>query len=73
MKPFEYIEPSTLKEATHLLFDHGKKAQVLAGGVHLVPKMRKGEVEMEYLVNIQKIPVWTMSSPRGKRALNLEP
>jgi CO/xanthine dehydrogenase FAD-binding subunit len=55
MEPFEYIEPSTLKEETQLLFDHGGNARVLAGSVHLVPKMRKGEIKMECLVNIWKI------------------
>jgi carbon-monoxide dehydrogenase medium subunit len=69
MKPFEYIEPSTLKEATQLLFDYGKKARVLAGGVHLVPKMRKGEIETEYLVNIQRIPGLEYIEPDGKKGV----
>lgn len=69
MKPFEYIEPSTLKEATRLLFDHGGKAKVLAGGVHLVPKIRKGEIKLECLVNIQKIPGLDYVKPDGKRGL----
>jgi len=69
MKPFEYLEPSTVKEATQLLSDYGEKAQVLAGGVHLVPKMRKGEIEMEYLVNIQRIPGLDYVEPEGKQGL----
>jgi len=69
MKDFEYIEPSTLKEATQLLFDRAGKAQVLAGGVHLVPKMRKGEIKLECLVNIQKIPGLDYVKPDGKRGL----
>ncbi len=69
MKPFEYFEPGTLKEATKLLFDHGGKAKVLAGGVHLVPKIRKGEIKLECLVNIQKIPGLDYIKPDRKRGL----
>jgi len=56
MKPFEYFEPSTVGEATRLLSNHGKNAQILAGGIDLIPRMRKGEIKTRYVVNIQKIP-----------------
>ncbi len=35
---------------------YGEKAQILAGGIDLIPRMRKGDIETEYVVNIQKIP-----------------
>ena len=56
MKPFEYFEPTTVREATELLSTYGGKAGILAGGIDLIPRMRKGEIEAEYVVNLQKIP-----------------
>ena len=56
MKPFEYFEANTVKEATQLLSNYGEKAQILAGGIDLIPRIRKGDIKAEYVVNIQKIP-----------------
>ena len=56
LKPFDYYEPTTVKEAVKLLSTHGEKAQVLAGGIDLIPRMRKGAIKADYLVNIQNIP-----------------
>jgi len=56
MDPFEYFEPRTVEEATRLLFHFGKKARILAGGIDLIPRMQKGDIEVECVVNIQKIP-----------------
>jgi carbon-monoxide dehydrogenase medium subunit len=56
LKPFDYFEPGTVKEAAQFLTTHGGKAQVLAGGIDLIPRMRIGKKEADYLVNIRKIP-----------------
>jgi CO/xanthine dehydrogenase FAD-binding subunit len=56
MKPFEYFEPRTLGEATQFLSNYSEKARILAGGIDLIPRMRKGDLDTEYVVNIQKIP-----------------
>jgi len=56
MKPFEYFEPRTVGEATQILSNYGEKARILAGGIDLVPRMQKGEIQAEYMVNIEKIP-----------------
>jgi len=56
MKLFDYLEPGTIGEATQLLYDCGEKPRILAGGIHLIPRMRKGEIEAEYVIDIQKIP-----------------
>jgi carbon-monoxide dehydrogenase medium subunit len=56
VKPFEYFEPRTVREATELLSTFREKARILAGGIDLIPRMRKGEIETEFVVNIQKIP-----------------
>lgn len=69
MKPFEYSEPSTIAEATQLLSKYGEKAQILAGGIDLIPRIRKGKIKTEYVVNIQKIPGLEYIEPTGKKGL----
>ncbi|MDB4444651.1 xanthine dehydrogenase family protein subunit M [bacterium] len=56
LKPFDYFEPGTVQEALEILSIHDKKAKVLAGGIDLIPRMRKGKINADYVVNIQKIP-----------------
>ena len=41
MKAFDYFEPKTIAEATQLLSEYNGGAKVLAGGVDLLPRMRK--------------------------------
>jgi carbon-monoxide dehydrogenase medium subunit len=55
MRAFEYFEPKTVGDATKFLLDHGETARILAGGVDLIPRMRKEEFETDYVVNIQRI------------------
>lgn len=57
MKPFEYFEPKTVVETIQILTCHGEKARIMAGGVDLVPRLRRGEFESGgCVVNIQKVP-----------------
>ena len=63
LKPFDYFEPSTVKEAVALL-SKKSKAQILSGGVDLIPRMRNGKIKANTLINIQKIA--------GLSALSLE-
>ena len=69
MKPFEYFEPRTVTEATRLLSNYGKKAQILAGGIDLIPRIRKGDIKPEYLVNIQKVTGLDYIKPDGKKGI----
>lgn len=69
LKPFDYFEPVTVKEAVQLLSTHAEKAQVLAGGVDLIPRMRKGTIKTDYLVNIQKIPSLEYVKDSGAKGL----
>lgn len=55
LKPFEYFEPNTIQETTELLDKYGEKAQILAGGIDLIPRLRDASLEAEYVINIQKI------------------
>jgi len=56
LKPFDYFEPTTIKEAVQLLSKYGTKAKVLAGGVDLVARMRRRQVKPQYVVSILRIP-----------------
>lgn len=67
MKPFEYFEPRTVPEATKLLSNYGGKARILAGGIDLIPRMRKGGVKPEYVINIQKVTGLEYIGPEGKK------
>src|SRR4030042_6316053 len=69
MKPFEYFEPSTVEEATQLLSNYGEKAQILAGGIDLIPRMRKEDIKAEYVIHIQNIPDLDYIGPDGKQGL----
>lgn len=53
---FQYFEPRALEKAVEILAMRGTRAKVLAGGVDLVPSMRRCEIKPEYVVNIQRIP-----------------
>jgi len=55
LKPFDYYEAATVKEAVELLSLHGEKAQVLAGGIDLIPRMREEKIKTDFIVNIQNI------------------
>jgi len=56
MKAFDYFEPKIVAEATKYLLDYGETARVLAGGVDLIPRMRKEDFKTDCVVNIQRIP-----------------
>jgi len=80
LKPFDYFEPGTVKEAAQLLSTREGKARVLAGGIDLIPRMRIGKKEADCLVNIQKIPGleaieahWLFSIPFEKIDIVIHP
>ncbi len=52
----DYVAPSSLKEALHLLKKYKDKAKLLAGGTDLVPKMKKRMVKAELLIDLNRIP-----------------
>ncbi|MBK6862105.1 MAG: xanthine dehydrogenase family protein subunit M [Ideonella sp.] len=56
MRPFEYLEPSTLDEAVALLERGNGSACVLAGGTDLLVQMREHVRRPEQVINIKKIP-----------------
>lgn len=52
---FEYREPTSIAETTALLAAYGDDANVLAGGVNLMPRMRAGRAKAGCVVNIQRV------------------
>ena len=55
MRPFEYLEARTLRQAITLLQRHGDKARIVAGGTDFLVRWRQGLWSPEYVVNIQRV------------------
>src|SRR3972149_1605289 len=56
MKPFEYLEPTTVSEACALLKKGGAEARVVAGGALMTILMKQGLLQPKTLINIKRIP-----------------
>jgi carbon-monoxide dehydrogenase medium subunit len=55
LKPFKYLEPSTVKEACALLSKYGENAKILAGGQSIILLLRQGLIAPEYIINIKNL------------------
>ncbi len=53
---FDYYEPATLAEAIGLLISYDDKAQIMAGGTHLLVMMKDERATPQALVNLSRIP-----------------
>jgi carbon-monoxide dehydrogenase medium subunit len=71
LKPFEFFEPKSVKEALSALSKWGSKARVLAGGVTLVDDMRRRVVTPECVVSMQSIPGIDYIKRDGKSGLKI--
>jgi carbon-monoxide dehydrogenase medium subunit len=56
VQEFEYLEPTTIDEATLLLAKYGEKARIMAGGTDLLVQMKMERRSPQYVINISKIP-----------------
>lgn len=56
LRKFEYIEPSSVRDASQFMAEHPEDARIYAGGTSLLLLMKQGIVRPAYLVNIKKIP-----------------
>lgn len=63
----EYMAPSSLKEACHLLKEYQNKARLLAGGTDLIPKMKKRAITAEIIIDLNRISGLTGIEIRGDR------
>lgn len=55
LNKFEYLAPSTIEEAVSLLDEYGEKAEVIAGGTDLIPKLKEKELSPDYMIDVSKI------------------
>ena len=55
-RSFEYLRPSSVKEAIGFLEDYGEEARVLAGGQSLIPIMKLRLASPHVLIDIGRIP-----------------
>ncbi len=53
---FNYLEPTSIKEAVSILSKYGGEAKALAGGTDLLVQIRNKAIEVEYVVDIGYIP-----------------
>jgi CO/xanthine dehydrogenase FAD-binding subunit len=53
---FDYHAPKNLEEAVRLLEEYGEKAQILAGGTDLIPKIKQRILEPKHVINLKAIP-----------------
>jgi len=63
----EYMAPSSLKEAFHLLKEYQSEARLLAGGTDLIPKMKKRAITAEIIIDLNRIPGLAGIEIRGDR------
>ena len=56
MKPFRYVEPATLAEASALLLQHAGRASLLAGGTDLLVEIKEQLRSPEIVINIKNLP-----------------
>lgn len=56
LRSFEYLEPSSLREACQMMASQPDDARLYAGGTSLLLLMKQGMIRPSYLVNIKKIP-----------------
>jgi carbon-monoxide dehydrogenase medium subunit len=56
MKKFDYLRPQTLEEALSLLNQHGKKAELIAGGTDVIVMIKQKATAPEFLISLQGIP-----------------
>lgn len=56
MQEFEYVAPTTLREAVRLMADKGSQTKALAGGTDVLVQLRGGRFRIDRLVDVKKIP-----------------
>jgi CO/xanthine dehydrogenase FAD-binding subunit len=55
LRKFEFMNPSSLMEAVHLLEGHKGKSKLIAGGTDLIVQMKEKRVAPEVLINLGEV------------------
>jgi CO/xanthine dehydrogenase FAD-binding subunit len=69
-KPFQYLRPTTLREALEMKAQHGLKAKCWAGGTDLVLMWRRNEANPEYCLDLTFLPELRYIEP-GKNEVRI--
>ena len=56
MRPFEYIEPSSIPETVAILARFGARARVLAGGTDVLTALKEDWERPEWIISLGRIP-----------------
>ena len=56
MKPFDFLEPSSISEICSLLSQYNEDAKVIAGGTDLLVSMKKRITTPKYIIGMKHIP-----------------
>jgi carbon-monoxide dehydrogenase medium subunit len=71
LRPFEYFEPTTVAEVVDTLSKQKGKGMVLAGGMDLVPKMRRRDLSVDYLISLNRVKGLDYVKGDGKTGLKI--
>ena len=55
MRRFEFYAPKSLGEAVRFLSEKGSRTGIIAGGTDLIPKLRKGVSQPDFVLNLLEI------------------
>ena len=55
MRRFEFYSPQSLGEALRFLSEKGDRARVIAGGTDLIPRLREGVSQSDFVLNVLEI------------------
>lgn len=53
--PIEYHRPEDMAEAIAMMGEFGDDGRVMAGGQSLIPRLRRGQVDVRHLIDIRRI------------------
>jgi carbon-monoxide dehydrogenase medium subunit len=56
VRPFRYVNATTIDDVVSVLSEHGPKARCLAGGTDLLAQTRVGRYELDVLVDVKGVP-----------------
>jgi len=56
VRSYEYLKPTSLKEALELLGRYGEKAKLVAGGTDLMVQWKKKIISPEYVISLRNVP-----------------